>query len=201
MKNFNDFTHQLNESGLHVFDVDGVVFHPHAHVHVLDHKGNRVEKLNHHQFNTHQLQPGHKYDFSEFRNAENFHTGSPIHPIIRKIKKIQQHGGKVAFNSARADFDDKDKVLNKFEKHGIDMNKAHFHRAGNEPAEHSTGEKKNRVLRRVLDKGIHTHVHFYDDDKQNLHHFLKLKKEYPHIKFHAHHVDETGATHKYEDKQ
>ena len=188
------------KKGLHVFDVDGVVFHPNAHVHVNDENGNRVESLNHHEFNTHKLKPGHSYDFSEFRHAETFDKGSPIHRIVHKIRKIQGNGGHVVFNTARADFDNKDKVIKKFEKHGIDMSKSHLYRAGNEDPKQSTAEKKNIVLRRILNKGQHSHVHFHDDDIANLKAFNRMSKEYPNIKFHAWHVHPDGYIKKFKDE-
>jgi hypothetical protein len=54
----------------------------------------------------------------------------------------------------------------------------HAHRAGNEPGNDLPAVKKNVVLRRYLDRHPYGSVHMYDDSKTNLHHFLKLKKEY-----------------------
>lgn len=188
----------INENkGLHVFDVDGVAFHPNAHVHVNDEHGRRVASLNHHEFNTHKLQQGHSYDFSEFRDADTFEKGQPIHPILRKIKAIQKNGGQVAFNTARADFNDKDKVLDKFRQHGVNMDKAHLHRAGNNSDKLSTAEKKNVELRKMITKHQPSHIHFYDDDTANLDAFNKEAANHPIIKFHAWHVHSDGTTKKY----
>jgi hypothetical protein len=192
------FKEYLQEGkGLHVFDVDGVTFHQNAHVHVKDSKGNNIESLDHHQFNTHKLKDGHSYDFSEFKDADTFDKGKPIHPIVDKIKAIQKNGGKVAFNTARSDFNDKEKVLDKFEKHGIDMKNAHLHRAGNVTDKVSTAEKKNIVLRKMIDIHKPSHIHFYDDDKSNLDAFNKESTNHPDIKFHAWHVKADGSTKKH----
>lgn len=180
-----------------IYDVDGVTVDSKAHVHVNDASGKRVESLNHHEFNTHKLKPGHSYDFSEFRDADIFDKGKPIHHIVGKIRATQKSGGTVVFNTARSDFNDKDKVLRTFEKHGIDMKKSHLYRAGNVPDKMSTAEKKNIVLRRIIAKHNPTHVHFYDDDKANLDAFNKEAVNHPGIKFHAWHVQPDGSTKRY----
>lgn len=203
MKSFKTYIIENSEkvSGLHVFDVDGVVFHPHAEVHVKDKTGKRVASLSHHEYNTHKLKPGHSYDYTEFRNADIFQKGKPIHNIIRKIKSIQRNNGKVVFNSARSDLNDKDTVLDKFEQHGIDMSKSHFYRSGNIPGNHSVGEKKNIVLHKLIQKHSPSHIHFYDDDRQNLAAFNRMSKQHPNIKFHAWHVQSDGSTRKFQSEK
>jgi hypothetical protein len=116
---------------------------------------------------------------------------------IHKNIKEKGHKSKIIMNTARSDFDDKHTVLKKFRKHGIDVDNTHIHRAGNVPGNQPPAEKKNVVLRKHLNSGDYHHVHMYDDSKTNLNHFLKLQKEYPHIKFHAHHVTHEGKTKKH----
>jgi hypothetical protein len=203
------FKEYLSEAkGLHVFDIDETLMKTNAKIHVKDKSGKHVTSLDNQQFNDHKLHPDHHYDFSEFRDAKKFHDEStPIHPMIRKVKAIQRnikaggHKSKVIMSTARADFDDKKPVLDKFKKHGIDMDSIHLHRAGNIEGNHKPAEKKNVILRKHLDTGNYDHVHFYDDSKTNLDHFHKLRAEYPHIKFHAHHVDHDGKTKKHEVKE
>jgi len=203
MKTLKHFKEEyLQETrGLHVFDIDDTLMRTNAKIHVKDHHGKRVETLDNQQFNDHKLKPGHHYDFSEFRDSKKFHDEShPIHPMIRKIKNISDnikkhgHKSKVIMNTARADFDDKKPVLDKFKKHGVDVDSMHIHRAGNVPGNAQPAKKKNVVLRKYLDSGNYSHVHFYDDSKSNLREFNKMKHEYPHIKFHAHHVSHDGKT-------
>lgn len=205
MLSFKNF---LGEShGLHVFDIDDTLMKTNAKIHVKNHKGETVKKLDNQEFNDHKLEHGHHYDFHEFRNAKKFHDESePIHPMIRKLNKISnnikkgKHDSKVIMNTARVDFDDKKPVLDKFKKHGVDVDNIHIHRSGNEPGNDSPAEKKNKVLRRHLDTGKYNHVHMYDDSKTNLKHFNRLKHEYPHIKFHAHHVSHDGSTKKFHEE-
>ncbi len=200
------FKEYLTESnGLHVFDIDETLFKTNAKIHVKDKKGNLVKSLSNQEFNDHKLEPGHHFDFSEFSDSKKFHDESePIHPMIRKVQKIQQniergnHKSKVIMNTARADFDDKEPVLNKFRQHGVDIDKMHVHRAGNISGT-TPAEKKNVVLRKHLDTGNYNHVHFYDDSKTNLKHFLTLQTEYPHIKFHAYHVNHEGKSKRFKE--
>jgi hypothetical protein len=169
-------------------------------------KGNdRVKSLSNSEFNTHQLEPGHHYDYSEFRSSDVFDNSSkPIDKMVNKLKAIHKNvkattGSKVIMNTARADFDDKDKFLNKFRKHGIDIDDIHVHRTGNDKTDDSIAEKKSKVMRQHLDSGNYRHATLYDDSKENLSHFLKLKHEYPHIQFNAYHVQPNGSVKKHKD--
>jgi len=199
MKEFKEYI--VEGKGLHVFDIDETLFKTNAKIRVRDKSGKLVKVLTNQEFNDHKLQTGQHYDFSEFRNAKKFHDESePISPMIDKLNAIHNnikagnHNSKINMNTARSDFDDKDTVLNKFRKHGIDVDNTHIHRAGNVPGNDSPAEKKNVVLRKHLNTGNYDHVHMYDDSKTNLEQFLKLQKEYPKVKFHAHHVSHEGRT-------
>lgn len=202
MKTFKSF---LTEGGLHMFDIDDTLFHTSDKIHVKDKFGNTVQTLSNQEFNTHKLPKDHTYDFSEFRNADKFHKeGEPIHPMINKLKAIQKNvekktGSKVIINTARADFDKQSKFAKKFQKHGIDINKVHVERAGNIPGDEPPSEKKAKVVKKYLDQHPYNHVTLYDDSKQNLSRLLKMKKEYPHVKFHAYHVQPDGTTKKLND--
>jgi len=202
MKSFKSF---LTEGGLHMFDMDDTLFHTSDKIHVKNKFGNTVQTLSNQEFNTHKLPKDHSYDFSEFKNADKFHKeGEPIHPMINKLKAIQKNvekktGSKVIINTARSDFDKQGKFANKFKKHGIDINKVHVERAGNIPGDEPPSEKKVKVVRKYLDNHPYNHVTLYDDSKQNLSRLLKMKKEYPHVKFHAYHVQPDGTTKKLND--
>ena len=50
---------------LHVYDFDDTLVKTETSVYVVDNKGNK-RALSSHEFATHKLQPGEKYDFSEF---------------------------------------------------------------------------------------------------------------------------------------
>ena len=188
-----------------MFDMDDTLFHTSDKIHVKDKFGNTVQTLSNQEFNHHKLPKDHTYDFSEFRNADKFHKeGEPIHPMINKLKSIQKNvekktGSKVIINTARADFDKQPKFAKKFKKHGIDINKVHVERAGNIPGDEPPSEKKVKVVRKYLDKHPYKHVTLYDDSKQNLSRLLKMKKEYPNVKFHAYHVQPDGSIKKHNE--
>ena len=202
MKDFK--TYLTESSGLHVFDIDDTLLRTNAKIRVRDHTNRIIRYLTNREFNDYKLRPGEKFDFDEFRSSKKFRQESePIHPMIKKLNAIHRNitrsgrKSKIIMNTAREDFDDKEDVLAKFRDHGVDIDKMHIHRAGNEPGDDIPAVKKNKVLRRHLDTGDYTHVNMYDDSKTNLHHFLTLQNEYPHIKFNAWHVDENGKTKKY----
>lgn len=203
MKKFLDFLQEeiSHSKGLHVFDVDDTLFHTTAKIRVMKGK-KQVDSLSNSQYNTHKLPDGHHYDYSEFRSAEKFDTESkPNQRMIQKMKslhtKTKAGGGKVIINTARSDFDNKDRFLGAFRKHGVDIDDIHVHRAGNMKGEGTVAEKKTSIIRNQIDKGNYSHVSLYDDSEHNLQHFLKLKDEYPHIKFNAHHVKPDGKSKRY----
>lgn len=201
-----DFLTYIEESknvgpGLHVFDVDDTLFHTTAKVKVMR-GGEHVASLSNSQYNTHTLEPGHHYDFSEFRSAEKFDTESkPNERMLQKMRKlhskVKKSGGKVIINTARADFDDKDRFLDAFRKQNVDIDNIHVHRAGNMKGDGTVAEKKTAIIRNQLNNSNYSHVSLYDDSEENLSHFLKLKDEFPHIRFNAHHVKPDGKSKRY----
>jgi hypothetical protein len=213
MINFKNFLKESEHKGgsLHAFDVDGTLMHTTARVHVRNKSGDRVQSLSHDEFNKHKLEPGHHYDFSEFRSAHQFHKEKPIRPMLTKLKAVHKASqknphSKVIINTARSDFDDKHHFAKAWKKYGVNITpeegKKHIHveRAGNIEGRHTVAEKKAQVMRKHLDNGHYREAHLYDDDEKNLHSFLKLRHEYPHVKFHAHHVQPDGSTKKYKDE-
>lgn len=202
MKAFREFftESQQHKGSLHVFDIDDTLFHTTARIHVKDHAGRTVKTLSNSEYNDHKLPKGHHYDYHEFRSAGKFAKESkPIVPMIKKVKAIHHNivnkypHSKIIMNTARTDFNKKGKFLMTFHKHGIPIQHIHVHRAGNEKGATSPGEAKNMVLRRHLAAHPYKRVAMYDDSHSNLHHFLKLRHEYPHTEFHAYHVKPTGS--------
>lgn len=201
MRKFLDYIAEETSNGLHVFDVDDTLFHTTAKIRVMKGK-KQVTSLSNSEYNTHKLPDGHHYDYTEFRSAEKFDSESkPNQRVIQKMKnlhtKTKSSGGKVIINTARADFDDRDRFLGAFKKHGVDIDNIHVHRAGNMKGEGTVASKKTEIIRNQIKNSNYNHVSLYDDSEQNLKHFLELKKEFPHINFNAHHVKPDGKFKRY----
>jgi hypothetical protein len=175
---------------LHVFDIDDTLLHTSAKIHVRNKEGKVVDTLTNQQFNDHKLPAGHSYDFGEFRDAAKFRKESkPIHSMINKVKSVvSKPGHHVIFNTARANFDDKNTFLGAFKDHGIPMHKIHVIRAGNINMEGPPAEKKAVVIHGYIKKHKYNVVHMYDDSKTNLRSFLSLRNKHPNTNFHAHHI-------------
>jgi len=193
---------QYIEESIHYFDVDKTLMNTDAtRVHVLDNKGNRVRSLDPQEFNHHKLEPGQKYDFSEFKSADAFNTAKPIRKMLAKLKAIHKNGGKAEILTARSDFDDPEKFSNKWKSYGVDISKGkvHVRRAGN--LDLPTPEAKAKIVSDAIKRDGHTEVHLYDDHKPNIDAFLKLKQQHPNVKFYGHHVvhgeDGSVKLHKY----
>lgn len=203
MKKFKEF---INESNLHVFDIDDTLFHTSAKIKVM--KGKKhVGSLSSSEYNNHKLPKGHTYDYSEFRSAHKFNTESkPVHKMLHKLRSVHAKAktnpnNKVIMNTAREDFDDKDKFLDTFRKHKVDIDNIHVHRAGNISRDKgiSIGHAKTSVIDDHLKSGKYHTVHLYDDNETNLSHFTKLKEKHPNIKFKAHHVQPDGNIMKHKE--
>lgn len=187
--------------GLHVFDVDDTLFHTTAKVRVMS--GDKVvQALSNSEYNTHKLPSGHHYDYSEFRSAEKFDTESkPNKRMLEKMRRLHERskksGGRVIINTARADFDDKDRFLDSFRKHDVDIDNIHVYRAGNMKGEGTVAQKKTEIIRKQLQDGNYSHATLHDDSEENLKHFLNLKNEFPNVRFTAHHVKPDGKSKRY----
>jgi len=183
---------------LHAFDMDETLF---AHdnnklrVHVLDPYGNRVRSLSNQEYNSHQLPPDHRYDYSEFKSSDVFtKSAHPIRKMIAKLKAIHNNGGKAAIVTARSDLDDQPRFAHHMKKYGIDIDKIHVHRAGNIEGK-KAADAKAEVIQGLIDQHGYDKVHLYDDHPGNLDKFLKLNSKNKETAFHAHHVvhdPETG---------
>lgn len=198
MLSFKNFVKKDEKSDtLHAFDMDEtLVKHDHSKlkVHVVDGWGNRVKSLTNQEFNTHQLSPGHAYDFSEFRSSDVFgKSATPIHKMVAKLKAIHKNNKNVEILTARSDMDDQDKFAHHMKKFGIDIDKIHVRRAGN-LAGPSPAKSKAQIISHAIKTAGYKKVHLYDDSNSNLEEFLKLKQLHPDVEFHAHHVHHDPET-------
>lgn len=204
MKSFSQFfTEKKNEDGVsnakHFFDIDETLFaHDHSklRVHVKDPSGRRVRTLTNQEFNSHELPAGHSYDFSEFKSSDVFaKSAQPIRKMIAKMKAMKNNGANVEMLTARADLDDKNKFGAHMKKYGIDITPKsgiHVRRAGNmqgKPADTKAAHIADAIQREGLRE-----VHLYDDSIDNINGMLKIKKQFPDVTFHGHHVQHDPET-------
>jgi len=200
MKNYLDRLDEQQRpvNKLVIFDIDDTLVHTNTRVKVV--RDNKVVKqLNSHEFTHYKLGPGEQFDFGAFRNArEFFDNAKPIVPMIQQLRDDIATGNKVVMITARADFDDRDTFLKTFKQWQVDMEKVHVYRAGNDTRSIAIDEKKAAIIRNLMDQNSFNKVIMYDDSVPNLDSFVNLKKEYPHTKFYAWHVDHDGETSEYQ---
>lgn len=180
---------------LRIFDIDETLFVTTAKIRVVK-DGRTVRELTNVEFNTYTLQPGERFDFSEFRSAQKFYSESvPIKRMVSLLKRLSESpGNRVILLTAREDFDNKELFLQTFGDLGIDMNQIHVHRAGNIPGDSHPAYKKAVWIKRYLDTGLYNEVSLYDDSRKNLVVFKGLRDSYPTVKFHAYLVGHGGKT-------
>ena len=188
---------------VHAYDVDETLFghgkkgKPNVQVHVKDASGKRVKSLSNQEFNTHKLDKGHSYDFSEFQSAKKFsQTASPNKKVIKDIKRKQARGQNVHLITARSKFDNPSEFQGHLKKHGVDVEKSNIHYTGGMRGG-DIGKKKVDVANAVAKKSGAKSIHMYDDAAKVHKAFEKEKKEAPttkKIKTHMVAPDKSGES-------
>jgi hypothetical protein len=170
---------------VHAYDVDETLFghgkkgKPNVQVHVKDESGKRVKSLSNQEFNTHKLEKGHSYDFSEFQSAKKFkETSSPNKKVIKDIKRKQARGQNVHLITARSKFDKPDEFQGHLKKHGVDVDKSKIHYTGGMKGA-DIGKKKVDVANAVARQSGAKTTHMYDDAAKVHKAFEKEKSENP----------------------
>lgn len=192
MLTFKEHLFEAQGHGLTMFDIDDTLFTTNNKVHVVKDK-QVIKKLSAAEFNMYQKGPGEKYDYTEFRDAARFQKqAKPIRPLLAKLKAMaknikQKAGSQIILLTARTNFDDKNTFLNTFRKFGIPIDDIRVERAGQLNARSDVAKKI--IVNDYLKKGIFNRVRLYDDHKQNLVSFLKLRDDYPTVDFEAYLVD------------
>lgn len=192
MKKFKEFVEEqeFKTGSLTIFDIDDTLFHTTAQIAVIK-NGQVVKKLTNQEFNHYPLSDGESFDFSEFRDSHKFyHESKPISRMMEKAKAIlansvKNPNSKVVIITARADFDNRDKFLDTFRKHGFDIDKVRVERAGNIAGDFIPAFKKAIIIRNYLNIRQFNKVRLFDDSMSNLAEFLKLKSEFPSVSFEA----------------
>jgi len=189
--------YEVLSNKLVIFDIDDTLVHTQTKVHVV--KARRVIKsLNSHDFTHYKLQPGESFDFEDFRNAQDFFNNStPIIPMMNQLRRDIATSNTVVMVTARADFDDRELFLDTFRKYGINIDRVHVYRAGNDSRKISIEQKKKDIIRNLLKQAEYNKVIMYDDSIKNLDLFVSLKAEYPQTSFYAWHVSQAGVTSEY----
>ena len=197
LKRFIQESATFKDGSLTIFDIDETLFHTYAQIAVVA-NGKVVRKLTNSEFNTYQLKPGEKFDFSEFRSADKFAESTPIPRMIAKAKAIAngiatKPNSRVIILTARADFDNKEKFLDVFRKQGLDMSKIRVERAGNIESDHDVATKKYMIIHTYLNTRQFSKVRLFDDSMANLKVFLQLKRQFPTVKFEAYYAMPNGS--------
>jgi len=204
MKTFSEMLHEAEGKSITFVDIDETLWATNALIYVMK-DGKIIKKLTNTEFNVYHLDDGESFDFREFASSDIFiSTSTPIDTMIKKVnamfKNISKAGSEMFLLTARADFDNKDKLLSFMKKFGLqvghkDEGKIHIIRAGNIPGKNSAMRKKV-IINDYLKTGLYYKTRLYDDAVSNLDAFLELKKDYPNIKFEAF-VIEHGVVSKY----
>lgn len=181
-----------SKGGVHAFDVDETLFShgvkgkPNVKVHINDSSGKRVKSLTNQEFNTHKLDKGHSYDFSEFRSAGKFsQTASPNKKVISQLKRLQKRGKNVQLITARDKFDKPEEFRQHFVRHGIKLSPGNIHYAGGMKGS-DIGQKKVAVSKGLAKMGKTSSVHMYDDAAKVHKAFEAEKGKTPKLKIKTH---------------
>lgn len=188
------FINYLNErksqygKGITMVDIDETIFNTFAKILVKDKDtGKVVRDLDNQEFNSYVLKSNEEYDFGQFRDAKFFlNTSIPIDKTVKRIQKMIDRiesmgkGSRIVFLTARADFDNKNDVINTFKKHGIKIKKptTYIERAGNLKTG-TIDEKKKKIILDYLKSGEYRRVRLLDDHIPNLKALLDIERNLP----------------------
>lgn len=199
MKKFSEYLKEETMGGsLSIFDIDDTLFHTTALIAVKK-DGKVIKRLSNQEFNTYTLGNGEEFDFAEFKDSDKFyHESKPIQRMLDKAKAIlansvKNPNSRVIIVTARANFNDKEKFLDTFRKHGFDIDKVRVERAGNINDVGHPAVKKAIIIRNYLNTKQFSKVRLFDDAMSNLTEFLKLKTEFPNVKFEAYFAKPDGS--------
>jgi hypothetical protein len=185
---------------LSIFDIDDTLFHTTAQIAVVK-DGKKIKKLTNQEFNTYKLAAGESFDFSEFKDAAKFYKESePISKMLNAATKLisatdKNPENKVIIVTARANFDNREKFLSTFRRHGIDIDKVHVERAGNMTLNNLPNlpaVKKAIIISQYLKTNKYSRVSLFDDSMDNLKEFLKLRSKFVMVRFNAYLVLPSG---------
>lgn len=188
---------------LYVFDMDGTLFNSGGSIQVK--QGDKVVKtLGHGEFNTHKLETGQSYDFSQFRSSRIFRdTASPITTVLDQAKDVVRNlkdSSKTIILTARSDFDDHEEVKRAFRDHGFPIDEVDFVAAGN-LEKLKPGAKphitKAVVLKKYILSNNFDRIKIWDDSKKNLEMLISLAKYNPKVEITGYLVDKNGNVQKY----
>ncbi len=195
MKNFSEYLIEEAKPSLVIFDIDDTLFHSSAKVFIK--KGGKVIKsLTAAEYNEYQLQDGESFDFSDFKSAATFSkTAKPIKSVLNIAKQLLKRNSDVYIVTARADLDDKQVFLDVFRKNGVPIDKTHIFRAGNIKAP-SGPIAKAKIIDTLLKRKDYGSAYMFDDHKDNLRAFDRLKKKYGGTSFHSMFVGSAGDVRK-----
>ena len=196
MKSFREFRDE-SKGSLNIFDIDDTLFHTTAQITVKK-DGKVVQKLTNAEYNTYRLKTGESFDYSEFKDASKFYKESrPITRMINKAKSIINNMknplSRTIIITARANFDNRDKFLATFRKYGFPIDKVYVERAGNMTDIDLPAEKKAVIISKYLKGGEYKKVRLFDDSMSNLRTFLRLKTQFPTVKFEAYYANPDGS--------
>lgn len=198
MLSFKQYSKEFKDNGLTIFDIDDTLFHTTAKIGVVK-DGKKVKELTNQEFNTYKLKAGEKFDFGQFKDADKFYRESqPIEKMLNKAKAILRNVGKkpgsrIVIITARNDFNNKQKFLKTFAKHGLDMRKIRVERAGKITDVSNVALKKVVIIRNYLNTGNFRRVRLFDDSMANLRAFLNMQKDFPQVKFEAYFAQPDGS--------
>jgi hypothetical protein len=183
-----------NVNKLSVWDIDDTLFTS-KDLRIFIIKNNQIVKeLSTSEWNHYRLKPGESPDFSQFRDSSIFfHSAKPLSKNLRTAKAALESKDTMMITlTARSKTDSKDLFLQKFKKYGIDMNKSTSHSVFAGELGMTTAKAKAHILDACLASKKFNAIYMYDDHRENLTEFLKLKTKYKEVDFNAFVIDSSG---------
>lgn len=170
---------KITSPKLRVFDFDNTIANTSSSVIIKDKKTGKSRKLTSAEFARYKPAKHEETDFSEFSRVINPQAIVQIQGIMGNLARKKRP---YTVLTARPQSSSRE-IIGYLKKQGLHTKGVRVIGLGT-----SDPQAKARYLGDLLRRGKHSHLEFFDDHKENVHHVAKLRKEFPSINIKARHI-------------
>jgi hypothetical protein len=170
---------KITSPKLRVFDFDNTIANTSSSVIIKDKKTGKSRKVTSAEFARYKPAKHEETDFSEFSRVINPQAIVQIQGIMSNLARKKRP---YTVLTARPQSSSRE-IIRYLKKQGLHTKGVRVIGLGT-----SDPQAKARYLGDLLRRGKHSHLEFFDDHKENVHHVAKLRKEFPSINIKARHI-------------
>jgi len=176
-------TGKVTSPKLRVFDFDNTIANTSSSVIIRDKRNGQARKLTSAEFAKYKPAKHEETDFSEFSKVINPQAIIQIQGIMGNLARKKRP---YTVLTARPQSSSRE-IIGYLKKQGLHTKGVRVIGLGT-----SDPQAKARYLGDLLRRGKHSHLEFFDDHEENVHHVANLRKQFPSINIRARHIAKYG---------